>query len=171
MTTKYFLGCDVSLRSGGYAIIKLEDGVPSLVKKTTIKTTSKQTDGEALRKIYDELSDFTEGFTFETVIRERGFSRFNLSTQQIFKSLGVVHLLLDDYDIEEITPTTIKKVIAGHGKSEKQEVLNGIALRLDLEEDDFYELPKTSRGKKKLKDDESDAIAVVLTYLIQEGMI
>lgn len=168
MTVHYYLGCDISLRSGGYAIIKDDNGVLSIEKTLVIKTTNKTTNGQSLKKIADEFASFIEGYTFAAVVKEKGFTRFNTATQQIFEATGVIEYLLSDYEIISISPTTIKKVIGGHGKAEKETVLDEVCTLLQIDRSVFVTKAKTARGKDKLEDDLSDAVAVVLTYVKQQ---
>lgn len=167
----YYLGCDVSLRGSGFAIVGVRNGKPFFVKSTTIKTTSKMTDGESLYKLSVDLQKFVKGYTFKEIIREKGFSRFNLSTQQVFKATGVVELILHEQDAILVTPTQVKKVVGDHGAAEKREVLNGVCRVLDIPIETFV-IPPTGRRKKAIYlEDESDACGVVLTYLIQQQII
>ncbi|MGM0846951.1 MAG: crossover junction endodeoxyribonuclease RuvC [Bacillota bacterium] len=169
--SSFYLGCDVSLRGSGFAIIGLKNRSPFYVKSTTIRTDNKMTNGEALYKIASELQEFIKGYTFESVIREKGFTRFNISTQQIFMSLGLVHYILHEHDLFEVSPTTIKKVIGGHGACEKREVLNEACRLLNIPVETF-EIPPTGRRKKTIYlEDESDACGAVLTHLIQKKII
>jgi crossover junction endodeoxyribonuclease RuvC len=60
-----------------------------------------------------------------------------------------------------LTPTTVKKLVAGNGKAEKKDVAGGVRKYLRLPSD--Y---KFAAGY-----DDSDACAVILAYLIREGLI
>ena len=64
-------------------------------------------------------------------------------------------------EIEEIPPTTIKTIVAGYSKADKQEVEEGVRklLQEHQKEMEFY------------SDDESDAVAVALTYCIKKGLL
>lgn len=63
--------------------------------------------------------------------------------------------------VEEIPPTTIKTFVAGYSRADKEEVEEGVRKLLqDHQKDmDFY------------SDDESDAVAVALTYCIKKGLL
>ncbi|GAK00882.1 hypothetical protein JCM19055_4004 [Geomicrobium sp. JCM 19055] len=59
--------------------------------------------------------------------------------------------------IVEITPTTVKKAITGNGKAKKDQVARDL---------------KNFVGDIEYKtDDESDAVAVALTFALQKGWI
>lgn len=159
-TIKY-LGLDLSLSSAGYAVIEVEDRTPRLVVASRIKTDAKKRHGQRLYTIATGLRDTLREYgEFKKIIRERGFSRFVATTQALFKVVGISDFIYRDYDIAEIPPTTIKKVIGGGGKASKQAVEDGVRIYLNLDIKYSFE-----------SDDASDACAVVLTYLIEEDLI
>jgi crossover junction endodeoxyribonuclease RuvC len=158
---KRYLGLDLSMSSAGVAVIEIVGRKPSLVTAFRIKTNPKQRHGErlhviaqGLRKVHDEHSPF------DTIIREKGFSRFAATTQALFKVVGVSDVVLRDYTIVELSPTTIKKTITGSGKAEKIVVEYGVRELLNLDASYLF-----------ISDDASDACAVILTYLIEKGLI
>ncbi|MDA2128710.1 crossover junction endodeoxyribonuclease RuvC [Bacillus cereus] len=156
-----FLGLDMSLASAGVAVIDLVDGELRIVHKQRIKTNPKQRHGERLHKIAAELkSVMLEYQPFDTVVREQGFSRFAKTTQALFKVIGVSDLVLRDYAIVEISPTTIKRIMTGDGKADKEAVERAVRKIMRLDDDYIF-----------LSDDESDACAIVLTHLIQSNLI
>ena len=63
--------------------------------------------------------------------------------------------------IEEIPPTTIKSIIAGYSRASKEEVEEGVR---EL-------LPEHQKEMEFYSDDESDAVAVGLTYCIRKGLL
>jgi crossover junction endodeoxyribonuclease RuvC len=81
-----------------------------------------------------------------------------MTTQVIFRVVGVSDLALakEGYTkIVDLSPTTVKKAVAGNGKADKKQVAQAV---------------ETFIGEYQFKnDDESDAVAVALAYLIQEG--
>ncbi|ABY46794.1 crossover junction endodeoxyribonuclease RuvC [Bacillus mycoides] len=161
MTSRRFLGLDMSLASAGIAIIDIVDGELRIVHKQRIKTNPKQRHGERLHKIATELkSILIEYQPFDTIIREQGFSRFAKTTQALFKVVGVSDLVLRDYAIVEISPTTIKLVMTGDGKADKKEVEKAVRKIMRLDDDYIF-----------ISDDESDACAIILTHLIQNNII
>ncbi|MEC0037208.1 crossover junction endodeoxyribonuclease RuvC [Bacillus cereus] len=156
-----FLGLDLSLASAGVAIIDLEDGNLDLVHKFRIKTNPRQRHGQRLHVIATELKKASIEFApFDTIIREKGFSRFAQTTQALFKVVGISDLVLRDYKIEEISPTTIKRVMTGDGKADKAAVEKAVRRYLNLRDDFIF-----------ISDDESDACAVILTHLVENKII
>lgn len=161
MDCKYILGLDISLTSTGYAVIKLfADGSLELVDCGRIRTYPKDSDGVRLKKIKARLDVLFDLYPISYVVRERGFTKGNIATQQIFKSTGVCELTVAERGISEITqyaPTTIKKHLGGHGRAGKEDVARGVL--------EYF--PKAVFES----DDVSDAVAVVLTFLKDKGVI
>lgn len=62
---------------------------------------------------------------------------------------------------EEIAPSTVKRIVGGSGRAEKEDVAKGVRKYLRLPDD--Y---KFAAGY-----DDSDACAVILAYLIRENLI
>lgn len=122
-----------------------------------IKTNSKRAHGYRLRQIQKMLTDLQRSHVYQAVIMERGFSRFPKTTQALFKVVGLSNLVFDN--IVEISPMTIKKAVTGSGKASKGQVEKAVRR--------IMKIP----GWKFATDDESDATAVCLTYLIREDLI
>lgn len=156
-----YIGLDMSLSSAGIAVVEVEDRVPRLLLATRVRTNPKQNHGKRLYTIASRLRSIDADYgPFKAVIREKGFSRFAAATQAIFKSIGVSDVVFKDFDIVEYSPTTIKKVIAGQGRSSKDSVEDMVRWLLDIDEDYKFE-----------SDDASDAAAIILTHLIKENLI
>lgn len=60
----------------------------------------------------------------------------------------------------EITPKTVKKDITGNGSASKDEVEAGVRRMLALPDEFTFRT-----------DDESDAVAIGLSYMVREGVI
>lgn len=83
--------------------------------------------------------------------------------QTIYGAWAAVDRGLHKYGVEVadvISPTDVKKRIAGSGKAEKSDVAAGVRKLLGLAEDYRF-----------ATDDESDACAVVLAWLIGQSLI
>lgn len=166
--TSRYLGLDLSL-SPGIAAIDVRDRVPSLVAATSIGTTT--ADNDAIR------SFAVESFIAQFVFKHRPFSlvlredfttgRNKRATQTIFsawsaadRALHAFGYVADDTK-PPLSPSTVKRLVAGNGKAEKPEVAEGVRKLLRLASD--Y---KFATGY-----DDSDACAVILAYLLREGLI
>jgi crossover junction endodeoxyribonuclease RuvC len=156
-----YLGLDMSLSSAGVAVIEVEKGLPKLLLATRAKTNPRKNHGKRLYQIAGKLREVSEDYgPFQAVIREKGFSRFAKATQAIFKSIGVSDIVFKEFDIIEYSPTTIKKVIGGAGRSSKDTVEEMVREILGLDDEYKFE-----------SDDASDACAIILTHLIKEKII
>jgi crossover junction endodeoxyribonuclease RuvC len=156
-----YLGLDLSMSSAGVAVVSVKGRTPELIQAFRIKTHPKERHGLRLFAIAKRLKETHELHgPFQTVVREKGFSRFAAATQAIFKVVGISDFIFRDYDIEEISPTTIKAKLAGNGKSSKEEVELAVRRHLNLPDEYKFE-----------SDDASDACGVILTYLFKEDII
>lgn len=112
--------------------------------------------GQILERIYAELVSLAKGV--DVFVRERGFSRFSKGTQTLFKVVGISDLAVwqvCEKQFEEIPPTIVKKTITGKGSATKEEVAAGLARFV---------------GKREYaSDDQSDAVAVGVTWLNRNG--
>jgi crossover junction endodeoxyribonuclease RuvC len=117
----------------------------------------KKCHGQILAEIYDQITELAvDGAVF---VREKGFSRFPHETQALFKVVGVADLAawrICGTEFVEIAPTTVKKLLTGSGKASKGEVATSLEKYIGIHK---YEA-----------DDESDAIAVGIGYLIKNGL-
>lgn len=162
MSKQYFLGLDISGTSTGYAVLSRDlDG--SIVAETSgyIATSSKETDGQRMSKIRDRIEILFHMYPITEVIRERGFSKGHRSTQLIFKAIGVAEETANRQGfpfITEYTPAAIKKAVTGNGKAEKEEVESGVR--------SLIEIPWAFK-----RNDESDAVAIVLTHFKMKGWL
>lgn len=161
------LAMDLSLSGSALAVLDYsKDGV-KIIETSFInnKKNGKKSHGYRLNNIYTEIDRILKNNAIDDVVRERGFSRFAKATQILFKVVGVCDLTLYlngiDMDIKEIPPTTVKKVIGGHGRAEKSEVEEGLRKYLI----------KSQQEYKFETDDISDAVAVGITYLIENKKI
>lgn len=95
-----------------------------------------------------------------TVVREKAFSKFHRETQTLHKVVGVTDMLLwqsRETTFLELTPTQIKKAIADHIRAEKEKVAAGLTHYLG--------------EQTYATDDESDAAAVAVAFLLIEGYL
>lgn len=152
---RYAYGFDLSLSCSGIAIIDIDSLEPRLI--TSIETDPKQNHGERLYEQYNFIGKVVNVFKPEKIYIEKGFSRHAVATQAIFKMVGCVNMLLKEYEPVYLAPTTVKKNITGNGRAKKDE------LREALES----KFPNTTFKNE----DESDALGVAITGLINDGLI
>lgn len=161
------VGLDVSMSESGIAIYDTEKdeflevlSIPTNKVYTKHKKEHKwetEFHGFRLKHIYDILIEIKEKYNIDYIISERGFSRFNKATQVVYKVHGVASLAF--YDIPSIYyPTkTIKETVTSSGTATKFAVKEFIVDRYPHLKD------------KINNDNESDACACVLTYVIKNN--
>lgn len=160
---------DLSLNLPAFCVAEIVDKQLRILEVSHVdnKKKTKWTQAEKLKAIADEIRRITNKYegAFDVVVRERGFSRFAQTTQALFRVVGVSDLTVFEEcgirAIEEIPPTTVKSLIAGYGKATKDEVEEGVRNLLPEDQKDF----------KFATDDESDSVAVALTYAIKKGWL
>lgn len=148
---KYVLALDLSLSQSGGCIFE-ENGNP--ISVFSVPTSAKLTTGERLKIIADKLFEKKNSYNFTVVVLEAGFSRFSISTQQLFRCHGIANYVF--YDIEQIyyAPSSIKKIVGGSGRTEKKEI------RRIVEEKYSY--------LNISNEDESDAVSIGMAYFINK---
>lgn len=159
---------DLSLNLPAFCVAKVEDGVFTVLEVSHVDNKKEKglTTAEKLGRIHDHLKDIFQKYEkFDVVVREKGFSRFANTTQLLFRVVGVSDLIAfveaGLKEVEEIPPTTVKTTVAGYSRADKQEVEEGVReMLIDSQKNmEFY------------SDDESDAVAVALTWAIRKGVL
>lgn len=166
------LSADLSLKRPSFCAMKLSSGEDEAIIKDikflTVdnKTNQKKTHGELLNEILSAFYDidpwWDDGLnTNPFYVRENEIMKVKVpSERSLSKVVGVMDWVLWDRhkaEWESIYPVTVKKLITGSGKATKDEV--AAALKYYI-------------GEQKYKcDDESDAAAVAVAWLIQQGQI
>lgn len=146
---KYIYGLDLSMSCSGVTIYDLDS--KSFVIVDSIKTKDKDQHGTRLHMQRNFLEDYMKEYPPYEVAIEKGFSRFNKSTQVVFRVHGVANELYHEYEQYYYTPNMVKKTITENGRASKEEVASEIIKK-------YPELRFNN-------DDESDSCAVLLTHL------
>lgn len=153
------LAADLSYRCPAFATLRVyQDGNVALMRKISVDNhkATKKGHGEILSEIHHAM----ESVYGDIFVRERGFSRFANEVQTLFRVVGVTELYAwEKYRQEfyELSPMTVKQLITGNGKADKEEVARHLEAYLGPQE--------------YATDDESDVCAVGLAFLIQNGFI
>ena len=158
------IGADLSLRRPGWCILKVKSGEIYIRNKFSLdnKTKKNKTHGQILGEIYDVFYNNVVGclnaFPKCYFVREKSIMHMMTPAERdLTKVVGIMDFMLGKTEWYEMYPSTIKKLITGSGKAEKEEV--AVALEKYV-------------GKQTYKcDDESDAVAVAIAWLIQQGQI
>lgn len=114
--------------------------------------------GKTLAEIFEAVLGWIQ--RADLLVREKGFSRFATETQALFKVVGVTDLAAwQSYErrFEEIAPASVKKLITGRGDASKEAV--AAALEPFVGKQDYQ------------CQDESDAVAVAIAWLLQNDYI
>lgn len=150
----YIWAFDLSMSCTGISIFS-NDGVPVLV--TSIETKSEKEHSGKLKLIADKVLELKKQYPAEKIVIENAFSRFNISTQTLYRVHGLINYLFWDA-IEQIyfQATTIKKTVGGRGNLKKEEIKKFVLSR-------FPELKLTNL-------DESDSVSVGICYFLQKGV-
>lgn len=153
------LGLDLSMNRPGFAVVEWKDGEVLLLEKSHIKQNTKKTHAYRLNATAREIQRYLENYKVDIIVRERGFSRHNKTTQALFKVVGVSDYIASLYEKEvvEYSPSEVRKLLfekGNVGKSTVQDVLARYIGECDYE-----------------TDDESDATAVAVAYLVKSGLL
>lgn len=155
---------DLSLNLPGFALLEIENNKVTVLNTGYVdnKKRTKDKHGRKINAIYRELCNMlSEADKVDYVVREKGFSRFAGVTQTLFKVVGISDLAVYQYadmEVHEITPTTVKKLVTGNGKAEKDEVAEAVE-RIIENKIEFY------------SDDVSDAVAVGIAFAVDKGIL
>ncbi|MGG0757533.1 crossover junction endodeoxyribonuclease RuvC [Brevibacillus laterosporus] len=160
-----YLGLDISMNPG-FAVIDVMNRVPTLIYASSLVTSTTHTDGQ--RFAYIEAKTVAvahDAGTLTAIIREDFTDgRSKRARQGVFGAWAAVDQGLARYGhtvTDEISPTSVKRLVTGNGKAEKVEVAASVRKILGLPEDYGF-----AAGY-----DDSDACAVVLAYLIANKLI
>lgn len=164
MEKKYYIwGLDISMKNTGLAVYDLEEG--KIVEVTSFSTEKirmvkaikgKHLNAIKLKALFDWCEEMRTKYPPYEVAIERMFSRFPTATQIIAKATGVVQLSIYEAPQELYPPKKVKERILS-GSATKVQVAKEIGLRYP---DIAFE-----------NEDESDAFAVLITHLIERGII
>ncbi|MGG1263762.1 crossover junction endodeoxyribonuclease RuvC [Brevibacillus laterosporus] len=160
--SRFLLAFDPSLNGTGYAVLDISHKKPKLIEKGTVKGRNKTWGDEdshqvKLSLIIAKTRELVAKYrpAHKLVFLEKGFSnKYINSTQIIFKARGALESQLIGFEIIEIAPTSVKKILAEHGHAHKKQVAECVADFLGIDYSEFLD------DKGKLKEDESDATAV-----------
>lgn len=163
MNSKYLWGLDISLKNTGVAIYDLVekkfvyiDSFSTEKIYATKENKGLELNAVKLKKLADWLKPLIIKYPPSLASIERMFSRFKMETQVIAKATGVVQCMLWKVPQTLYAPKAVKLEII-HGSAKKDVVRDEILKR-------YPDLVMNN-------EDESDAVAVCLTYLIKHGLV
>lgn len=158
-----FISFDVSSVSTGVAVIDREpSGYLTLIHTDIISTNPKHNVGRRLKDFAEAVQILLETYRPDYVVKEQTIAR--LATQHVLlKFAGVLEMIASNEGfpkIYEYSPTTVKKVVGGHGRATKEAVLMGTTKYINWNEPIDLVI-----------DDISDAVAICLTHLDKEFVL
>jgi Holliday junction resolvasome RuvABC endonuclease subunit len=166
---EYIWALDLSMDDSGIVIFDLK---ANPVYIGSIKTNEKLTHGKRLKTIADELLRLRVLYPTHIIAIERGFSRFNMSTQVVYRVHGVVNYLFNDCEQIYYPPKKVKSAIVNGNATKKQMQDKIKQMYPDVK---FSTIEKKNKKTKVItveeNDNESDAFAVGLTYFIENKLI
>jgi len=149
------LGIDPGVQTIGYGIIQLDDNHPSYIASGVIKTLADEDMHIRLAEIYRDMKELVDAYKPSVVAIERLFFFYNTSSaMQVSQARGVIMAALPrEVEIEEYTPSAIKKQICGDGCADKKLIRKAVhnLLGIDIAEDNSC-----------------DAVAIGLTYALRQ---
>ena len=164
----YVLGADLALKRPGFCLLFVDktNGSPIVEVKKLVsldnKTDHKKTHGQLLEEIrHCFVMSFVPLPAAVYAVRETEIMKVKVpSERSLSKVVGLMDWILwkiSEKEWNSIYPTSVKKLITGSGKAEKEEVALSLIKYV---------------GKQEYKyDDESDSVAVAVAWLIQQGEI
>jgi Holliday junction resolvasome RuvABC endonuclease subunit len=142
------------MEQSGVTIFDLESLKP--IHIDSFKTNDKHTHGKRLLHIWNECKKLKQQYPPMEISIERGFSRFNTSTQVIYRTHGIINLLFHDVKQTYYPPKTVKEAI----------------IRGDATKKFVQQMIQVAYPEVEFKnEDESDSFAVGLTWLIKNNKV
>ncbi len=149
------LACDSGLERTGYALFDTEHPDTSLLEYDCIFTKKGTRLQDRLMNLNESLEELVVRFKPEMIVIEKLFFQNNQTTAiMVAQAQGVLLLLAGKHNIEVefMTPTEVKHVVTGYGRSDKKSVQKMLSLLLGLSSDELKQ------------DDTADAIACGFAY-------
>lgn len=156
------IACDFSVHCTGIAHLHYDAATrnASIISKQHIPISDNVPIGKALARITDVFGSLVASTKVPFICRERVFIGHFGDADKLLRLAGAVDLTLwqiTEKTFYDIAVKSIKKHVAGSGNASKDQVAQS--------------LERFVGPQKYLTDDESDAVAVGLTFLIKEGYI
>ena len=155
-------GIDPGTAIAGYGIIREKQNSDlEMVGCGVIRTSAKNSDGERLKQLYEQISELLILHRPDCGAVEKLFFQQNVSTAlSVGQARGVLLLAMVNRGIKigEYTPLQVKQAVVGYGKADKAQVQKMVATLLGLS---YIPVP----------DDAADALAVGICHLNSQKLI
>jgi crossover junction endodeoxyribonuclease RuvC len=149
------IGIDPGTAITGWGVVEFNNGRLKSVDCGYIKTTTKQSNSDRLKKIYNDLLVLIADTTPDDMAIEKIFFNTNVKTAlSVGQARGVCLLAaaIAGLHICEYNTSEVKSFVTGYGRATKSEVASRVKELLQLEE-----VPKP--------DDVTDALAIAVTHI------
>ncbi|MEI6296770.1 MAG: crossover junction endodeoxyribonuclease RuvC [bacterium] len=153
------IGVDPGYDKFGVAVVDNQSGGDELLYSGCIRTSAKTTFSERLLSIGKEFQTLIDKFKPQALAIEKLFFTTNQKTAMGVseaKGMATYIAMANGLKVFEFTPLQMKMAIVGYGKAEKSQVSKMIP---------FLIKNWKTIDKKKVEDDEFDAIGMALTGL------
>ncbi|MDR2077695.1 MAG: crossover junction endodeoxyribonuclease RuvC [Rickettsiales bacterium] len=148
------IGVDPGLVRTGYGVVKFEKGNLHYIASGTIVTDSRMPIGDRLKSIFSILNDVLATYRPDYFSIEETFVNKNpVSSLKLGQARGVAIVCagLNNIEVFEYKPNTIKKTISGVGKAKKFQIITMVK----------YILPQAPVETE----DEADALAIAICHI------
>jgi crossover junction endodeoxyribonuclease RuvC len=159
------LAFDTSMGRPGVALVEVKRNKPTIIDVSHVSTNAKQPHGLRAEIIEAWAVSFIAKHYergFDVIVREDFQGRSSRQNHPVFSAWGACDQALNKFGLDFTTPaisqSKVKRLVVGKGKAEKAEVEDAVR-RLTGYKGEFA------------CDDESDACAIALAYLIEKGVI
>jgi crossover junction endodeoxyribonuclease RuvC len=156
---------DTSMSAPGTGIIQVKNRKAKILALSHVITTSKQHHGLRAEIVESWATLFIAEHVakgFDVIVREDFVGRTSKQAHPVYSAWGAVDQALNkfglNFTVPAISQSKVKKLVVGKGKAEKWEVEEAVR-------------KWTGYTDEFAKDDESDAIAIGLAYLIENNLI
>lgn len=148
------LGIDPGLANTGWAVVESDGAKTRALAYGTLTTKARETQGERLKAIYQEISDVIKKFKPEVCAIEDVF--FGVNARSAFalgqaRGIALFSAVNHNLEIYEFAPAKVKLTIVGNGRASKEQVGYMVTALLGLDCQ-----PKSEHA--------ADALAIALTY-------
>lgn len=160
------LGIDPGTATTGYGIVRIDSNTKiTPIKFDLIETSKERAPEKRLWRIHDQLLQIINTYKPQEMAIEKVFFATNRKTAiRVGQAQGVMLLAAAHANLPviEYAPGTIKKIVAGNGRADKNEVQ--VAVRSFLGNG-----VKSKKGKKTHFDNAADALAVALCHIYESN--
>ncbi len=168
-THGYIISLDPSLNNTGYCVAKITQQKKQ--KRVTIIEVGHIPNGHfesnrmgyKLIHIYRRLTQLKNTYNPFVIIKENLATNGYGQVESLATVHGIIRMVFRDIQIIGYAPNKIKKDVTGSGKAEKEDIVNSI--QRYIENKYIYTDINLTQFHTT---DESDALAVLLTYLLEE---